>query len=296
MQRQSAVRAGLRRMGLAVAITAAAIPTGIRAQPAPNDTSRASTDSIIGGHKHLFGHRDVVIAGAFTATTILLFPLDRRLAQDLQDSSVQANRFFKDAAHGVEIIASPGAYYIGGGLYLAGKIARSPRVADLGWHGTEAVMLGESIAYVLKGTLGRGRPYVSKATEPTDFDPGRGFKSADWRSFPSGHTTTAFAAAAAVTDETTLWWPRSTWVVGPLMYGGATLVGLSRMYHNRHWASDVAVGALIGTFSGKKVVLASHSNRRPRLTFESGERDRSDHAPDAGEPVTLWWREHRMGT
>jgi hypothetical protein len=249
-----------RAAAVALALMTAALPARVIAQPSPNDTVRTRTDSVVGGHKHLFGHRDVVIAGAFTATTIMLFPLDKRLAQDLQDSSVQANRFFKNASHGVELIASPGAYYIGGGLYLAGKVARVPRLADLGWHGTEAVMLGESIAYVLKGTLGRGRPYVSNATVPTDFDPGRGFKSSDWRSFPSGHSTTAFAAAAAVTDETTLWWPKSTWVVGPLMYGGATLVGLSRMYHNRHWASDVAVGALIGTFSGKKVVLASHSN------------------------------------
>lgn len=211
-------------------------------------------------HKHLFNRRDLVVAGAFTGTTILLFPLDRRLAQDLQDSSIQANHFFRNASKGVELIASPGAYYIGGAMYLVGRASGNRRVADLGFHGTEAVLLGEVTSYLLKGVLGRGRPYVSNSTVPTDFDLGRGFKSKDWRSFPSGHTTTAFAAAAAVTDETTLWWPKSTWIVGPLMYGGATLVGLSRMYHSRHWASDVAVGALIGTFSGKKVVLASHSS------------------------------------
>jgi hypothetical protein len=44
------------------------------------------------------------------------------------------------------------------------------------------------------------------------------------------------------------------------MYGGATLVGLSRMYHNKHWASDVALGAAIGTFSGLKVVRYSHTH------------------------------------
>ena len=42
--------------------------------------------------------------------------------------------------------------------------------------------------------------------------------------------------------------------------GDPASVGLARMYDDRHWASDVAVGALIGTFSGKKVVLAAHSN------------------------------------
>ena len=55
-------------------------------------------------------------------------------------------------------------------------------------------------------------------------------------------------------------WPRYTWYVAPVLYGGATLVGLSRMYHNRHWASDVALGAGVGTFSGLKVVRYSHSH------------------------------------
>ncbi len=210
-------------------------------------------------HKKLFNHRDVVMLGAFTATTLALTPLDKRLAQELQDSSVQANHFLKSASKGVEVIASPGAYYIGGTMYIVGRIAHQPRLADLGWHGTEAVLLGELTSYAFKGLVGRARPFVT-IDDPDDFKFGRGFGSQQWRSFPSGHSTTAFAAAAAVTDETTLWWPKSTWIVGPMMYGGASFVAVSRMYHNRHWASDVAVGAMIGTFAGKKVVLASHSN------------------------------------
>jgi hypothetical protein len=210
-------------------------------------------------NKKLFTHRDLVVAGAFTATTLLLAPLDKQLARDLQDSSVQANRLLKNASKGVELIATPGAYYIGGALYAVGRITGHPRIADLGWHGTEAVILGELTSFLIKGTLGRVRPFAA-VDDPDDFHFGGGFGRKEWRSFPSGHSTTAFAAAAAVTDETTLWWPRSTWIVGPMMYGGATMVAVSRMYHNRHWASDVAVGALIGTFAGKKVVLASHSN------------------------------------
>src|SRR5450759_3446218 len=49
------------------------------------------------------------------------------------------------------------------------------------------------------------------------------------------------------------------------MYGGATLVGLSRMYHNNHWASDVVLGAAIGTFSGLKVVRYSHAHPDNKL-------------------------------
>ena len=240
-----------------LSLLGAALPTGAtRAQITLSKPDTAVTQH----HKHLFNHRDLIIAGAMTATTFALFPVDKRIASELQDSTTQANRFFKQSSKGLEVFASPGAFIIGGSMYLVGRLGNMPRVADLGWHGTEAVLIGDGITFILKGSLGRSRPFVSNGAIPRDFDLGRGFKDSEWQSFPSGHTTTAFAAAAAVTDETTIWWPRSTWVVGPVMYTGATLVGLSRMYHNKHWASDVALGALIGTFSGKKVVLASHDN------------------------------------
>src|SRR6185503_3552921 len=83
----------------------------------------------------------------------------------------------------------------------------------------------------------------------------RGFHRGDsYRSFPSGHTAAAFAAAAAVTAETSVWWPHTVYFIGPALYGGAAAVGVSRMYNNRHWASDVILGAAIGTFAGTKVV------------------------------------------
>ena len=37
------------------------------------------------------------------------------------------------------------------------------------------------------------------------------------------------------------------------------------MYNNRHWASDVLVGAGIGTFAGLKVVRYHHSHPGNRL-------------------------------
>jgi membrane-associated phospholipid phosphatase len=212
-----------------------------------------------------FTHKDAILAGIFAGVTILAAPFDKRAATALQDSSTQTNRFFKNASTGVELIASPGAYVIGGTLYAVGTIGKYNRLADLGLHGTEAVLFAQSVTYVLKGTIGRSRPFLTNAKDPDDFHLGKGFSSGDWTSFPSGHTSTAFAAAAAVTNETTRWWPRSTWVVGPLMYGGATAVGLSRMYHNKHWASDVALGAAIGTFSGRKVVQYQHGHPGNRL-------------------------------
>jgi membrane-associated phospholipid phosphatase len=219
------------------------------------------TDSV----KPLFAFRDLVVAGAFVGATIAAFPLDKRLAHHLENPGAQENKFFNHAATGLEIFTSPGAYYIGAGWYLIGRVGGYGRLADLGVHGTEAVLAGDIVTGLLKGLVGRARPFVVADTNPHDFNLGGGFTNSNRQSFPSGHATTAFAAAAAVTAETGTWWPRSTWVVGPLMYGGASMVGLSRMYHNKHWASDVALGAAIGTFAGQKVVQFNHEHPKNRL-------------------------------
>jgi hypothetical protein len=239
-------------LALALAIPASAAA----AQPA--DTTRVSRDP-------LFTSTDAWVAAGFALGTVAMFPLDRRIGEGLQDPTTQANDFLKDASRGFEIISQPGAYLIGGSLYAIGRVGGNERMADLGLHGTEAVFVSELATYVLKGLMGRARPYVSGDTVPTSFALGRGFGDHDYRSFPSGHTSTAFAAAAAVTSETSRWWPRSTKFVAPLMYGGATMVGLSRMYNNRHWASDVVLGAAVGTFAGLKVVRYHHSHPGNRI-------------------------------
>jgi hypothetical protein len=219
----------------------------------PRDTAHAER------HQTLFTYRDAILAAGFAGLTVAMFPLDKNIARQIRQDST-FNGFTQSSAVGFETISSPGAYVIGGGLYLVGRFAKKPDLADLGWHGTEAVLLANGLTGFLKGTLGRSRPFVSNDTNPRDFRFGGGFSSSDRQSFPSGHTTTAFAAAAAVTSEIRRLHPKALPYVATVMYGGATLVGLSRMYHNKHWASDVALGAAVGTFSGLKVVRYSHAH------------------------------------
>jgi membrane-associated phospholipid phosphatase len=206
---------------------------------------------------------DLAYAGGVAVATLAISPLDKTLADFLQ-SHGQADRRLRRLSHTVETIAVPGALIIGGGLYLGGRLADNDKMADLGLHGTEAVVIGQALVTVLKVTTGRARPYVSR-DRPHDFEFGRGLRHEDYRSFPSGHSVTAFAAAAAVTEETRRWWPGSVWYIAPVMYGGATLVGVSRMYNNKHWASDVLVGGAIGVFTGRRVVRWHHSHPGNRL-------------------------------
>ena len=68
-------------------------------------------------------------------------------------------------------------------------------------------------------------------------------------SFPSGHTATAFVAAEFLHQE---YGEKSVWIsVGG--YTMATLIGVSRVFNNRHWVSDVVAGGGIGILSTKAV-------------------------------------------
>ena len=202
----------------------------------------------------LFTYRDAILAGGVLLGARLIHPLDDRYAARLQDSSTQANARLQTLATFVRTTAAPGAFLIGGTMYATGRLAGNRKLASLGLHGTEALVIGELIATPIKGIVGRQRPHV-RPRDPNSYELFRGFrKNDDYRSFPSGHTVAGFAAAAAVTAETSRNAPSTRWLVGSIMYGGATLVGVSRMYNNRHWASDVLVGAGIGTFAGLKVV------------------------------------------
>jgi membrane-associated phospholipid phosphatase len=240
---------------LACGAPIAAAPAPLRAQPA--DTTTVSPDP-------LFTKKDAVAAGVFVAATLAAYPFDKTFADYLQGAP-QTNRWLRRTAHTVETITEPGAFIIGGSLYLAGRLAGNERMADLGLHGTEAVVVGLGIVTVLKIAAGRARPYVDEGENPYNFGFGRGLKQEQYRSFPSGHAVMAFAAAAAVTTETRQWWPDTDPWISIGMYGGATLVALSRMYDNKHWASDVLVGAMIGQFAGRKVVRYHHSHPDNRV-------------------------------
>ena len=216
------------------------------------DTSRAS--------RTLFTERDAWLAAGFVGLTVAMFPIDRHIKSHLRDQTTPANRFLDRAATGIEYVTAPGSFIIGGSLYVVGTLTHHRAMRDVGWHGTEAVLVGTGFTNLLKGLLGRARPDMFVDTRPSDFRFAEGFSVRGRQSFPSGHTTAAFAAASAVTSEVHRMWPKYTWYVGPVLYGGATLVGLSRMYHNRHWASDVALGAGVGTFAGLKVVKYSHDH------------------------------------
>jgi membrane-associated phospholipid phosphatase len=89
--------------------------------------------------------------------------------------------------------------------------------------------------------------YITKEMRPD---------SSDRLSFPSQHTAEAFVAATVVYRE---YRHKSIWY-GIGAYAIATTVGAYRMINNKHWESDVFVGAGIGMLA-TNLVYTTHLHR-----------------------------------
>ena len=238
-------------------LTALLCATALSPARAQSDTTQSPVQ--------LFTYRDGALATGVIFAALFARRLDDHYAQRLQDSSTQANEKLHKLATFVRTTAAPGAFIIGTTMYATGRLVKNDHLASLGLHGTEALLLGEFAGGVIKGVIGRQRPYVTPQNSHS-FGFLRGFAGGDqYRSFPSGHSLAAFAAAAAVSSETADWWPNTRWIIGPAMFGGATLTAVSRMYDNKHWASDVIVGAGLGTVAGLKVVRYNNAHPGNKL-------------------------------
>ncbi len=173
-------------------------------------------------------------------------------------------------AYEVYTLAAFGAY---------GLIFKSDKVKNTTLLATQAYITGAAMQGVLKALTGRLRPEYYLYANPPHRAVGNfegPFTSAfrhdptgsrTTSSFPSGHTTVAFAAATVFAMEY-----KNAPLIPIVAYSAATLIGLSRITENKHWATDVLGGAMLGYFTGRQVVNNYHryaklKSQRPRNTL-----------------------------
>lgn len=175
-----------------------------------------------------------IVVGAVGTATLLDRGADGWMQQR---RSPRSNAWARAFRHGgqPEVFLS-----VGGGLLAAGTVGRDAGLRRRGGRVLTSVFSAQLTTLALKEVFGRVRP-----AETRDPDLFRPFSRHE--GFPSGHATTAFALAAALSEEVDNRW------VSAVLYTGATGTAWSRMNDRRHWLSDVLGGAAIG-ITGAKVV------------------------------------------
>lgn len=142
-----------------------------------------------------------------------------------------------------------------GGFYIYGLATQDLRARQIAMGGLQTFIMTGITTQIIKHLTHRHRPYHDDPSNPGIWEgPTTGW---EYTSFPSGHTSTAFALAALISSV----YKDKIWV-GITSYTIAAGVAWSRVYDNNHWPTDVFVGAALGFAIGKTVyhVMQGKSN------------------------------------
>ena len=227
--------------GVAIAIgMAVSTPGAAAAQAVPRDSA-------------IFRGSDATLLGVTTAGAVLLFQRDQAITEWFRQPALQNNALLKNTMTGARLFGDPGSLAISAAMWAGGRMFHDPNTARDGQMAFEAVAVSSAITIALKAAAGRARPYAD-STNAHNFAFGRGISDGAYQSFPSGHATAAFAFASAITASVARRSSRDARILGPLLYTAAALTAASRVYDHKHWASDVLLGAGIGTVGGLMTV------------------------------------------
>ena len=204
---------------------------------------------------------DAGIWGFTGASMLILTPnygdqrsIGERLAEGIKRDHVEYNRFFRRLA-----FVGDGRVLYGVSLaaYGVGVWRGEDRVQEVSAHWIEALTDATIWSNAIKLLAGRNRPEghppTSRFTGPWGYFKDQGKNS----SFPSGHSTVAFASAAVFTRE----FDYNPWVGVPV-YVTAGGVAFARVYSQRHWITDVIFGAALGHSIGFLVENRRHGVRQ----------------------------------
>jgi membrane-associated phospholipid phosphatase len=139
------------------------------------------------------------------------------------------------------------------GMWALGRNGDHKALERLGANSFNSVATTAIVMEGVKRAIGRPRPTEAKW-------------AGDWcgpavtsPSFPSGHTGNVAAIFTAATLSTERPW------IAALGVGAVAMVAAGRIIDERHWASDVIVGSVVGCVVAALVSRPASSAARPRI-------------------------------
>jgi membrane-associated phospholipid phosphatase len=188
----------------------------------------------------IINKNDKILISASILTSVLLIPsLDKKISDYMRETNLHKNAIIN-------------AVMKGGNIWGVGSVCVSILMyiilknKEIGLNALKATLIGTTVARCLSVLIGRTRPFASP-DNASNFNLLKGLKYS-LASLPSGHATVAFAFAAAVDKST----PNSLMKTA-LLYIMASITAISRVYHDKHWVSDVVMGGTLGYLIGSKI-------------------------------------------
>lgn len=138
------------------------------------------------------------------------------------------------------------------GIFAFSLLTNDSKFQDAAFTSLQSMIYAGVLSYGVKYTVGRFRPYEQNG--PHQFAPFSGRSS-----FPSGHTTSAFA----ILTPWVLYYPH------PVTYGLFALgtgTAIARVVREKHWATDVLAGGALGFFTAY-YLTKRHQNQARRVTI-----------------------------
>jgi membrane-associated phospholipid phosphatase len=202
-------------------------PPEAKEPPTPAHTGlRALGKGLVGDFQHLPSPENAYLALLGGALAVAAHPADQTFNVHLRSHYTTVNAAFAPAKY---VGNTPEQIALSLGTYAYGRIFAAPKVSHLGMDLLRAQILTTALVQPIKIAAQRERPDGSNS-----------------HSFPSGHAAITFAGATVL--ERHLGWRKAA-----LAYALAAYVGASRLHDNRHYLSDVAFGAAVGTIAGRTV-------------------------------------------
>ncbi len=150
----------------------------------------------------------------------------------------------------VNELGGPHAFPLAGAAFGASLFTRNQKLQDATFTSFQSLVYAGAVSYGIKAMAGRVRPEdVANAKMMRPFSGNT--------SFPSGHTTQAFAIVT----------PWAYYYPGPITYGLVAVAGgtaIARVARNKHWPTDIAAGAALGFATGR-YLARRHLNQQGRV-------------------------------
>jgi membrane-associated phospholipid phosphatase len=190
-------------------------------------TPRSPFTSIGHDLKTFFTNQDtVVVMSVFAPAAGVAFTWDQAGIEESQEH-LQGPAFTAGNIGGSFFVQTGAAV----GTWAIGAITGNERTKTIGGDLVRAQLVSQVVVQGVKLATQRERPDGSNQ-----------------HSFPSGHTSSAFATASVLNRHL-------GWKAGLPAYGFAAFVGVSRMSANKHHMSDVIMGAAVGIAAGRAVTV-----------------------------------------